>query len=166
MFKGGLNLIRKAIAEKYPIPQGLGNSGFSEFTCPVTLIGGGLRCDLKSDPLIAVSRSNDIACRNVAKPRMHGSIKESWAIGDWEVTIGGVIVADSVDELSEAVRELSEICAVRESLEVTCEMLNDQYDITRIAVKDLQLPFTQGELNQQFSITALSDSSYELLEEV
>ena len=149
------------------MPQGMGNNGFAQFTCPVTLEGDDVYCELQSDPLIALQRDNDIARRSVAKPgKNEGTIKESWAVGDWEVNISGIIVAASEDELHEAVQELQWICAVRESLEVTCPPLNDQYDITRLAITQLQLPFTPGLLNQQFTITAISDTSHELLEEL
>ena len=148
-------------------PHGMGNLGFAQYRCPVTLEGGGMYCELAADPLIAVERANDVVRRSVAKPRRkEGTIKESWAVGDWQVTIAGVIVAETREELEKAVMELDAVCAVRESLEVTCPLLNDQYGITRLAVTQLQLPFTPGELNQQFTITALSDTSHELLEEL
>ena len=148
------------------MPQGMGNRGFAEYVCPVTLKGGGMEVELEADPLIAVSRQNDVACRSVAKPQREGTVKESWAVGDWSVTISGVIIATSEEELWQSVRQLQWICAVRESLEVTCPPLNEQYEIMRIAVTQLQLPFTPGLLNQQFTINALSDTSHELLEEL
>ena len=166
MLVGGFNIIRQAIAKELPLTPGMGNKGFAEYSCPLTLKGGGKVCYLASDPLIAVSRTNEIAKRNVAKPEKQGSIKESWAVGDWNVNISGIIIANTEEELKQAVQELSDICAVRESLEVTCGILNDQYDITRLAIDNLQLPFTPGMLNQQFTITAVSDTSYELLEKV
>ena len=147
------------------IPLGMGNRGFAQYSCPVTLEGSRLKCELKSDPLITVSRPNEIKCRSVAKPVSAGTIKESWAVGDWEVTIAGVIIADTEDELLEHVQLLSEICKLRESLEVTCLPLFN-LGIFSLAVKQLQLPFTPGLLNQQFTITALSDTSHELLEEL
>lgn len=148
------------------MPAGMGNQGFAEYTCPVTLKGGGIEVELEADPLIAVGRQNEIARRSVAKPQREGTIKESWAVGDWEVNISGVIIAKTEEELWQSVRHLSWICAVRESLEVTCPPLNEQYDIMRLAITQLQFPFTPGLLNQQFTITAVSDTSYELLEEV
>ena len=159
-------MVRRAIAEKWPMPDGMGNRGFAEYTCPVTLKGGGLEVDLQADPLISVGRQNEVICRSVAKPQREGTIKESWAVGDWSVTIGGVIIANTEADLTEAVRQLQQICAVRESVEVTCPPLNGQYDIFRLAITNLQLPFTPGLLNQQFTITALSDTSHELLEEL
>ena len=162
-----MNIVSPATSDRSPLPQGMGNYGFNEYRCPVTLEGDGVKVELKADPLIAVVRANDVVRRSVAKPRLkEGTVKESWAVGDWEVNISGIIVAASEDELHEAVQELQWICAVRESLEVTCPPLNDQYDITRLAITQLQLPFTPGLLNQQFTITALSDTSHELLEEL
>lgn len=165
MLVGGLNLVRAAIAKEFPLPEGMGDKGFAEYVCPVTLEGGGKRCNLQSDPLIAVSRENTIVCRQVAKPRQQGTIKESWAVGDWSINISGVIICKTAEELASAIKELAEICSLRESVEITCPPVNEQYDVTRIAIKGLELPFTPGVLNQQFTITALSDSSYELLEE-
>jgi len=158
--------IKIARHESGNAPKGMGNRGFAEYTCPVTLKGDGVTVKLAADPLIAVRRANNVVCRSIAKPRHEGTVKESWAVGDWEISIAGVIIADTQEELAEWVQELQWICAVRESLEITCPPLNEQYDITRIAVKQLQLPFTPGLLNQQFTITALSDTSHELLEEL
>lgn len=150
-----------------PLPQGMGNSGFIEYKCPVTFEGSYIYCELASDPLIAVSRANEIAKRSVAKPRDHeGTIKESWAVGDWQVTISGIIVAETKEELNKAVMQIDSVCMARESVKVTCPALNDVYGITRLAIERLDLPFTPGELNQQFTITALSDTSHELLEEL
>ena len=159
-----MNIVRRDSGNP---PQGMGNAGFAQYQCPVTLEGGGMYCELQSDPLITVERANDVVRRSVAKPRWkEGTVKESWAVGDWQVTIAGVIVADTREQLEQAVMEIDAVCAVRESVEVTCPLLNRQYGITRLAVTQLQLPFTPGELNQQFTITALSDTSHELLEEL
>lgn len=166
MLVGGLNIVRQAVADEFPLLEGMGNAGFSEFVCPVTLEGNGLQVRLASDPIIAVSRQNEIAKRSVAKPRMRGSVKESWAVGDWDVNLSGVIIAESQDELERQIRELTEICAVRESVSVTCPPLNDLYDITKLAIRSIQFPATPGECNQQFNISAYSDESYELLEEL
>ena len=148
------------------LPQGMGNRGFLQYRCPVTLVGDGVTVRLAADPLISVERANDVVRRSVAKPRHEGTVKESWGVGDWQVTIAGVIIAETREELQERVQELQWICAVRESLETICPLLNDQYDITRLAITQLQLPFTPGELNQQFTITAWSDTSHELLEKL
>lgn len=142
------------------------DKGFVEYSCPVTLSGSGKVCNLQSDPLIAVSRANDIAKRSVAKPSNPGTIKESWAVGDWRITISGVVIAKTKEDLANAIREISDICALRESVAVTCNVLNALYNVTNIAIEDLQLPFTPGMLNQQFSITAVSDTSHKLLEEI
>ena len=166
MLVGGMNIVRKAIAKVFPMPQGMGNSGFAEYTCPVTLEGGGMYCELQSDPLIAVQRDNEIARRSVAKPKKEGTIKESWAVGDWNVTISGIIVASTKKELEQAVMTLDAVCAARESVDITCPLLNEQYGINHIAIGQLQLPFTPGELNQQFTISAWSDTSHQLLEEI
>ena len=166
MLVGGLNLVRLAAAKAWPMPKGMGNCGFAEYSCPVTLKGEGLDVNLDADPLIAVSRTNNVVCRSVAKPQKQGTVKESWSVGDWEITIAGVIIAETKEELWQSVLQLRWVSEMRESLEITCPPLNEQYDITRIAVKQLQLPFTEGELNQQFTITALSDTSHELLEKL
>ena len=152
------------------MPEGMGNIVFGNngkhFACPVTLNGGGLEVNLEADPMIAVGRQNEVVCRSVAKPQKDGTIKESWAVGDWSVSIGGIIIAQTEEELWQSVRQLSWICAVRESLEVICPPLNEQYKIDHLAILSINLPFTPGLLNQQFTITAVSDTSHELLEEV
>ena len=167
MIVGGMNIVRQAIAKEFPMPQGMGNNGFAQFTCPVTLEGDDVYCELQSDPLIALQRDNEIARRSVAKPRRNeGTIKENWAVGDYNVTISGVIVATNKEELEQAVMAIDGVCRERKSVRVTCPLLNEQYGITHIAIGQLQLPFTPGELNQQFTITAWSDTSHQLLEEI
>ena len=167
MIVGGMNIVRQAIAKAFPMPQGTGNHGFAQFTCPVTLEGDDVYCELQSDPLIALQRDNEIARRSVAKPgKNEGTIKESWAVGDYNVTISGVIVATNKEELEQAVMAIDGVCRERKSVRVTCPLLNEQYGITHIAIGQLQLPFTPGELNQQFTITAWSDTSHQLLEEI
>lgn len=146
--------------------MGMENKGVYEYTCPVTLSGGGMTYRLKSDPIIAVSRANEIVKRSVAKPKNDGSIKESWAVGDWKVVIGGVIIAETKEELKEHVKFLVKMSALRQSLDVTCNVLNDLYDIISVAIEDLQMPATPGMLNQEFIISAVSDKSFELLEEL
>lgn len=167
MIVGGMNIVRQAIAKEFPMPQGMGNNGFAQFTCPVTLEGDDVYCELQSDPLIALQRDNEIARRSVAKPRRNeGTIKENWAVGDYNVTISGVIVATTKEELEQAVMAVDGVCSERKSVRVTCPLLNEQYGITHLAIGQLQLPFTPGELNQQFTITAWSDTSHQLLEEI
>lgn len=167
MIVGGMNIVRQAIAKEFPMPQGMGNNGFAQFTCPVTLEGDDVYCELQSDPLIALQRDNEIARRSVAKPRRNeGTIKENWAVGDYNVTISGVIIATTKEELEQAVMAVDGVCSERKSVRVTCPLLNEQYGITHLAIGQLQLPFTPGELNQQFTITAWSDTSHQLLEEI
>ena len=159
MIVGGMNIVRQTIAKVFP--------GINLFTCPVTLEGDDVYCELQSDPLIAVQRDNEIARRSVAKPRRNeGTIKENWAVGDYNVTISGVIIATTKEELAQAVRAVDGVCRERKSVRVTCPLLNEQYGITHLAIGQLQLPFTPGELNQQFTITAWSDTSHQLLEEI
>lgn len=166
MITGGMNIIREKAGKRFKIAEGMGNFGFDDYVCKVTLEAGGRKVLIGSDVLIAVSRQNEIARRMVAKPKMRGTIKESWAVGDWEVNLSGVIISENKDDFERMVKELTEICEVRESVSVTCDALNALYDITKIAIRGIQLPFTPGVGNQQFNISAYSDESYELLEEL
>lgn len=146
--------------------QALSTLGSTFFQCPVSFNIDGGQYTLPIDPLISVSNKNVIKRRYVSKSKMRGSIKECWSQDDCEVTIAGVIIAEDASELSDKVAQLREICEKAEAVEIVCEHLNSTFGIDRIAIESCEFPFTKGMENQSFTIKALSDDGYELLEEV
>lgn len=122
---------------------------------------GGLLLPL--DPLVSVSGRNVITRRYVSKSQKRGSIKERWSQDDWEITIAGLITDDDNATTAAYMAELRRYCEARESIHITCDLLNNYFDVTRIAIETYDFPFTKGIENQQFTIKAYSDDLYDLL---
>ena len=120
---------------------------------------------LPVDPLVAVNHKNIITRRYVAKSERRGSIKERWSMDDYEISISGVLMEDKDNTITSYVQELRRYCEAKESIYVVCDMLNTQYDITRITIESCDFPFTKGAENQMFTIKAYSDDLYDLLTE-
>jgi len=139
------------------------------FMCPVKLRldseseDGGFQ--IPSDPLISISGKNIIRRRYVAKSKMRGSIKETWSQDDYEITIVGLLQNDDQGYLSDDIFLLREYLEAAESVHIVCDLLNNVFDITRIAIESYEFPFTKGLENQAFTIKAYSDDNYQLLEE-
>jgi hypothetical protein len=60
---------------------------------------------------------------------------------------------------------LREYLEAAESVHIVCDLLNNVFEITRIAIESYDFPFTKGIENQAFTIKAYSDDNYQLLEE-
>jgi len=120
---------------------------------------------LPLDPLISISGKNIIRRRYVAKSKMRGSIKETWSQDDYEITIAGLLQADDQDALGRHISRLKKYLEVAESVHIVCNLLNNVFAITRIAIESYDFPFTKGVENQAFTIKAYSDDNYQLLEE-
>jgi hypothetical protein len=150
-----LNAGLKAIAEVnwcMPLRLKLDTSN-EEFTLPV-------------DPVISLSGKNLITRRYVAKSEKRGSVKEYWSQDDWSITISGILIADTADELKVLIKKLREICEQgKTGVGVTNDLLNNYMDITRLAIYDFDFPHTKGEENQSFVIKAWSDDLFQLIEE-
>ncbi|GEM_PF-2955503 len=118
------------------------------------------------EPLVSISGGNVIAKRTVSKGKGRGTIKERWTQDDYQVTIEGVLInlKDANVYPEEDVRKLREFCEATEALDVECDLLKI-YDITRITIVSWDIPFTKGEANQRFTISALSDDLFDLLKE-
>lgn len=116
------------------------------------------------EPLISVNGRNMITTRNVAKAKkMAGSIKERWTQDDWEITIEGIFTNPETNRYPrENVERLRRLCEANEVIEVQCPLL-DALQIDKIVIEEYDLPFTVGPENQDWSIKALSDRSWELL---
>jgi hypothetical protein len=123
---------------------------------------------LPLDPIISVSCKNIIKRRYVAKSSVQnrGSIKETWSIDDYEIQISGVFINEDLNLLEQNLRKLRAYCESGESIHITCGLLLDVYNIKRIVIESFDFPHTPGVENQAFTIKALSDETYQLLEEI
>jgi hypothetical protein len=125
---------------------------------------GGFQLPL--DPLISVSGKNIIRRRYVAKSKMRGSIKETWSQDDYEITIAGLLQNnEDPDCVNWEMFRLRDYLEAPESVHIVCDLLNNVFEITRIAIESYDFPFTKGMENQAFTIKAYSDDNYQLLEE-
>ena len=137
----------------------------NKYQCPVALEipSSGKRFVFPTDPLISVTTKNIVVRRQVLKGDFRGTVKERWSQDDFSVTIAGLFVSDESRVIEDYVDELLEMANAAESLKIISDFLNDVYKITRIAIEDVDFPFTQGIDAQKFSIKAYSDEEYKLL---
>lgn len=150
-----------------PVPFPHSAIGFNEthYVVPVTLAKASAPDDkftLPLDPRVAVSGGNEIAMREVAGGSLRGTVKELWRRQDWTVTISGMLMADEFYSLEYLMQRVVDICDAQENVVVTCDLLNEVFRITRLAVTSVKFDATDGEDNQLFTITAVSDDSYRL----
>lgn len=117
---------------------------------------------LPIEPVIAVRGRNTIVKRSVLKIRTgdkerRGTVKELWSLGDYEVSIAGVLQSREPCQLPEAdLRRLRHYCEARESLEALCPLL-DIFGIRRLSVESFDFPHTTGLENLTYSLSCLSD---------
>lgn len=118
---------------------------------------------LPCEPLITIGGKNIIVKRNVAKSKMRGSIKERWAQDDYAITIQGVFTKqDTYDYPEDDLLKLRQLCEAKDTIDVLCPLF-DVLKINRIVIENYDVPFTKGEENQNWSLTALSDDDWDLL---
>ena len=125
---------------------------------------------LPVDPIISISGKNTIIRRSVSKhsrdlnKNYTGTIKERWNQEDYYITIEGVIIGDTYQDMCDYVKTLrTKLEDGKKGLDVASDFLNNTMNITRIAVEDYEFPFTPGMENQKFTIKAYSDGIYSLL---
>lgn len=150
-----------------PVPFPISSIAFNEthYIVPVSLAKASAPDSsfrLPVDPRVAVSGGNEIAMREVAGGSMRGTVKELWRRQDWSVTISGMLVAENAETLAYQMQKIVEICDAQENVVVTCELLNQTFRITQLAITSVKFDATDGEENQLFTITAVSDDSYNL----
>lgn len=116
------------------------------------------------DPVIGVSGKNVIAKRQVSKGSQYGTVKESWSVDDWSVTVNGVLIGCDAEELNRQVSELVAVAESGETLKIENEWLNRGIGVTQVVVESLSLPHTKGLTNQAYSLKLVSDYSAEILE--
>lgn len=115
------------------------------------------------EPTISITGKNTIVRRNVSKGKIRGSIKERWSQDDYTVKINGVLFDPKRPDIypKTQVRKLKEYCE-HGKLRILWP-LNTIVDIDTLVVESFDFPFTNGEGNQAFSITAYSDNAQKLL---
>lgn len=158
---------------KVTVKEGSGSYSTSsnlefEIQCHISLgIPGNDLYKIPFDPILSCKGANRIKERYVNKGKIRGSVKERWTQDDYELTISGTIVADSYKEMCDICKKLRELCEQgTQGLDISNDVLNNTYNIWKIAVYDWDIPFTPGMENQEFSITAKSDDIYDLLVEI
>jgi hypothetical protein len=121
------------------------------------------------EPLIAISGSNNVIKRNVAKGgQLQGTIKERFSRGDYKISISGILLGDN--EIGDydycfptsLMSDLQSMLEAPTSLKVENAILNDK-GILRIVIENYSFPFSKGENAQRFEIEAVSDFDYNLL---
>ncbi|WP_108821048.1 DUF6046 domain-containing protein [Dysgonomonas sp. Marseille-P4361] len=121
---------------------------------------------LPYEPLISVQGENVIVKRNVAKSEGRGSIKERWAEGDIKIMIEGTFVnADLTKYPATEVQKLRQVITQRRAIKIKNELLS-LLNVNYLVIESYSLPFSKGENVQNYSLTALSDDSYNLFIEV
>lgn len=115
------------------------------------------------EPMISVESKNIIAKRNVAKKRDGGgSVKEYWTQDDWQININGLLSnAQGLEWPLKDIKKLVDYCTAKEPLDILCEPLLE-LGITHLVIEDYALPFTKGSENQNYTIKAVSDKSWNL----
>lgn len=133
---------------------------------PLTLVReDGTDYDFPLDPILSVNGKNVIARRYVAKGSQYGTVKESWNVDDWDITIAGVIIGATPEDLHYMMQDLREVLESGEVLGVKNSWLNDGYGITQLVIDSWQFPHTKGLTNQSYTIRCYSDTSINILEE-
>ena len=116
---------------------------------------------LPYEPQVTIQGTNVLVKKQVSKGQVRGTIKERWAQGDFRVTISGILMGEKGEYPSEDVKTLRSFCEAGKVLVKSPQM--ELFSITQIVVEDWNIPFTAGQANQAYTITAVSDDIYKLL---
>lgn len=93
-----------------------------------------------------------------------GTVKESVSMGDYQITIRGVLVSKNINKSpSEDLQRLRKLFELPYSISVECKLLQ-WLGIYNIVIKDVSLPRIQGSIDvQPYEINAISDMPMELV---
>lgn len=136
------------IPMQLPLRLRLEESGAEEWLVPM-------------EPMISLTGQNVITRRHVNKGKIRGSIKERWCEDDYSVTIEGVLLGTDGKYPESDVSKLRSYCEAGH-VEALCPLL-EIFGIGRIVIESWEIPFTSGEMNQNYTIKAYSDDIYKLL---
>lgn len=147
------------------------DEGQTRFTLFGTPMCFPLRIKLKSEkdwwlipvePIITIGGTNTIAKRKVSKGTLRGTIKERWSQDDYTISIESLLTRfDEWRYPTDDVKRLQQYCEAREPVEVECQLF-EIFSINRIVIESFDFPFTKGEENQAYRISASSDDDWEL----
>jgi len=116
---------------------------------------------LPYEPQVTIQGSNVLVKKQVSKGAVRGTIKERWSQGDYRISISGILMGEGNKYPSDDVKQLRSFCEAGKVLVKSPQM--ELFSINQIVVEDWALPFTAGQANQAYTITAVSDDIYKLL---
>lgn len=116
---------------------------------------------LPYEPQVTIQGSNVLVKKQVSKGAVRGTIKERWSQGDYRISISGILMGEGSKYPSDDVKQLRSFCEAGKVLVKSPQM--ELFSINQIVVEDWALPFTAGQANQAYTITAVSDDIYKLL---
>lgn len=112
--------------------------------------------------LIDVSQSKNIIKTQISG--RDGTIKEYLGMGDYQISIKGIIAGARGVYPVEAVDNLLEFLTLNFSVGIISTYLNERYNIDEIVIIDYDVKQSEGEYNMaKFEITAISDYPVEVL---
>ena len=115
---------------------------------------------LPYEPQVTIRGTNVLVKKQVSKGEVRGTIKERWAQGDFSIEISGIFMGEGKYP-SDDVKKLRSYCEAGKVLVKSSQM--ELFSITQIVVEDWSIPFTSGQANQAYTISAVSDDIYKLL---
>ena len=116
---------------------------------------------LPYEPQISLQGTNIITKKQVTKGAVRGTIKERWSQGDYQVNISGILIGSDGGYPEDDVKKLRYYLEAGKIL-VKSPLL-ELFSINQIVVESWNIPFTAGQANQAYTISALSDDIYKLL---
>lgn len=116
---------------------------------------------LPYEPQVTIQGSNVLVKKQVSKGAVRGTIKERWSQGDYRISISGILMGEGNKYPDDDVKQLRSFCEAGKVLVKSPQM--ELFSINQIVVEDWALPFTAGQANQAYTITAVSDDIYKLL---
>ncbi|MAX81751.1 MAG: hypothetical protein CL843_16435 [Crocinitomicaceae bacterium] len=121
---------------------------------------------LPNEPLVTVRASKKIIETEIDSndPSYQGTFKELFSVGDWEVTIQGIVFnEDNSEDIPEKeIRKLRKLFLERKSLPVKNRLL-DIYKITRLAIYDFEADSMEGQIDAQaYTLKCKSDMLWNL----
>lgn len=110
--------------------------------------------------LITVNQSKNIVLTDIQG--RDGTVKEYIGMGDYSITINGIITGPNGHYPKDEVKDLKRMLDANIAVSVVSWYLQN-LDVSSIVIKDYEIPQTQGGYSyQNFSVSALSDTPTEI----
>lgn len=110
--------------------------------------------------LITVNQSKNIVLTDIQG--RDGTVKEYIGMGDYAITINGIIAGPNGHYPKDEVKDLKRMLDANIAVSVVSWYLQN-LDVSSIVIKDYEIPQTQGGYSyQNFSVSALSDTPTEI----